>query len=67
MVLFADDTSLLTTDSNKLDFNTNINLFITQSLGLIAIYLYWTSIKPTMWNLELKIIMRLKLKSHMIT
>ena len=25
MVLFADDTSLLITDSNKLDFNTNIN------------------------------------------
>ena len=29
MVLFADDTSLLITDSNKLDFNTNINIFIT--------------------------------------
>jgi hypothetical protein len=25
IVLFADDTSLLITDSNKLDFNTNIN------------------------------------------
>jgi len=25
MVLFADDTSLLITDSNDLDFNTNVN------------------------------------------
>jgi hypothetical protein len=62
MVLFADDTSQLITDSNKLDFNTNIN----QSLGLIAIYLYWTSIKATVWSLEWKI-MRLKLQSYTIT
>jgi hypothetical protein len=36
IVLFADDTSLLITEFNKLDFNT----YFYQSLGLIAIYLY---------------------------
>jgi hypothetical protein len=28
MVLFSDDTGLLITDSNKLDFNTNINQYL---------------------------------------
>jgi len=28
MVLFPDDTGLLITDSNKLDFNTNINQYL---------------------------------------
>jgi hypothetical protein len=58
MVLFADDTSLLITGYNKLDFNININQLLH---SIIVIYSHRTLIKPTMWNLEPKIITRLKL------
>ena len=36
MVLFTDDTSLLITDSNDLDFNINISQSINQSINLSA-------------------------------
>ena len=45
IVLFADDTSLLITDSNKLDFNTNIN----QSLHNI---ISWFNINLLVLNLN---------------
>jgi hypothetical protein len=34
IVLFGDDTSLLITDSNKLDFNTNINQYFHNIISL---------------------------------
>jgi hypothetical protein len=68
IVLFTDDTSLLITDSNKLDFNTTINQSLYNIISWFNSNLLVLNFKkPTMWNLEQKIIMRLKLKSHTIT
>ena len=61
-VLFADDTSLLITGFNKLDFNININQSLHSIISWFnSNFLTLNFDKPTMWNLEPKIITTLKL------
>jgi hypothetical protein len=68
MVLFAEDTSLLITDSNNLDFNININRSFCNIITWFNSNLLILKFnKSTTWNLERKIITRLKLRFNMNT
>jgi len=68
MVLFADDTSLLISDSNKLDFNTTINQSLHNIISWFNSNLLVLNFNKTHYvEFRMKKIMRLKLKSHTIT
>jgi hypothetical protein len=65
MVLFADDTSIIITDTNRRDFNVNANQTFQQintwfKVNLLTLYLNKTL------NLELRIIVMLIHKLNMI-
>ena len=54
-VIFADDTSILFTQSNLIDPNKNINKFFeTLNKWLIANELFLTLIKQSLYTLQLK-------------
>ena len=68
IVLFADDTSLLVTDSNKKDFNTNINQSLSSLITWFNSNLLTLNFnKTTSLSLERKIIIRCKPKFYMNT
>jgi hypothetical protein len=66
MALFADDTSLLITGFNKLDFNININHSLRSIICWFNSNLLTLNFDKTQYvELEPKIITRLKLQSNM--
>jgi hypothetical protein len=68
IVLFAADASLLITGSNKLHFNTNINQSLHNIISWFNSNLLVLNFNKTHYvEFRMKIIMRLKLKSHTIT
>jgi hypothetical protein len=67
MVLYADDTSIIITDSNKLNFKTNLNRTLNKvNTWFNANLLTLNFQKPNIWNFDPGIAVKVQWWSNMI-